>query len=426
MQAPSASSGQALAGYRVIDVGNVLAGPLVTQFLADMGAEVIKVETRTRLDGTRRGRPIVGEDIAGGDRGQWPELQPLFHCINRNKMGITVDLRKPEGITVIHDLARVSDVVLNNNAPGVMDRLGVGHETLAAVNPGIITVSMPGVGEEGPLRHVLAYASITSALSGLMGLIGYAPDSDGVGPEGLLAGQIQGAWGDVIASLSAAIGLMAAIHHRRDTGQGQRIELAQLEGAVSLLGEAFMDFNMNGRSRTNLGAGHAVMAPHGNYPCAGEDRWVSIAVKDQEEWLRFCEALGDPDWTRDPKFTDHYSRLEHVRDLDRMVSEWTAGRMTEEVTELLQSNGVAAMTVMNIEDQFSDPQSHERGVFVEMDHPMVGAEWIPGIPWKLSDTPGEVRHRAPFLGEHNEYVLGDLLGYSEEKRQELLEGGVLE
>ncbi len=426
MQAPSASSGQALAGYRVIDLGNVLAGPLVTQFLADMGAEVIKVETRTRLDGTRRGRPIVGEDIAGGDRGQWPELQPLFHCINRNKMGITVDLRKPEGVAVVHDLARISDVVLNNNAPGVMDRLGVGHEALKAVNPDIITVSMPGVGEEGPLRHVLAYASITSALSGLMGLIGYAPDSDGAGPDGLLSGQIQGAWGDVVASLSAAIGLMAAIHHRRNTGQGQRLELAQLEAAVSLLGEAFMDYDMNGRSRTNLDAGHAVMAPHGNYPCAGDDRWVSIAVKDQEEWLRFCEALGDPDWTRERRFADHYSRLEHVHDLDRMVGEWTARRTPEEVTEVLQSHGVAAMTVMNIEDQFSDPQSHERGVFVEMDHPMVGAEWIPGIPWKLSDTPGEVRHRAPFLGEHNEHVLKELLGYSEEKRLELLEGDVLE
>ena len=151
---------QALDRYRVIDMGNVLAGPLVSQLMADMGAEVIKVETSTRLDGTRRGRPIVGEDIAGGDRGQWPELQPLFHCLNRNKLGITVKLREPQGLALVKDLVRVSDLIINNNAPGVMDRLGLGYSVLKPIKPDIIMVSMPGAGEEGPLRGVLAYASI--------------------------------------------------------------------------------------------------------------------------------------------------------------------------------------------------------------------------------------------------------------------------
>ena len=184
---------QALERYRVIDIGAVLAGPLVSQLMADQGAEVIKVETRTRLDGTRRGRPIVGEDIAGGDRGLWPELQPLFHCLNRNKLGITVNLKEPEGPALVEGLVAISDVVITNYSPGVMDRMGLGYPVLRSVKPDIIMVAMPGAGDEGPLKEVLAYASITSALSGLMGLIGYPSAGSGQSEEGTLAGQTQGA-----------------------------------------------------------------------------------------------------------------------------------------------------------------------------------------------------------------------------------------
>lgn len=409
---------QALAGFRVIDIGYVLAGPLVTQFMADMGAEVIKVESRTRLDGTRRGRPIVGEDIAGGDRGLWPELSPLFHCINRNKLGLTVDLRTPDGLAVVHYLVRVSDVVLNNNAPGVMDRLGLGYETLKSLNPDIVMVSMPGVGDEGPLKDVLAYASITSALSGLMGLIGYPP-GDGSGGEGLLAGQIQGAWGDVIASLTGIIGTLAALRHRRLTGEGQYIEVAQLEAAVSLLGEAVMEFEMAGQGQGNRGTRHSVMVPHGNYPCQGEDKWVSIVVQGKEEWRALCAAMGNPAWTREPKFEDPYLRSLRTEELDRHIARWTGGYTPQEVTEILQQAGVAAMPVMNIEDQFTDPHYREREVFVESEHPMVGTEWLPGIAWGLSETPGSVRDHAPFLGQHNKYVIQEVLGYTEERYQEL-------
>ena len=409
---------QALAGYRVIDIGYVLAGPLVTQFMADMGAEVIKVESRTRLDGTRRGRPIVGEDIAGGDRGLWPELSPLFHCINRNKLGLTADLRTPEGLAVVHDLVRVSDVVLNNNAPGVMDRLGLGYSTVKSLNPDIVMVSMPGVGDEGPLKDVLAYASITSALSGLMGLIGYPP-GDGTGEDGLLAGQIQGAWGDVIASLTAIIALLAALRHRRLTGEGQYIEVAQLEAAVSLLGEPLMEWGMTGQGQGNRGTRHSVMAPHGNYPCQGDDKWVSVVVQSQDEWKALCRAMGDPAWTREPKFDDPYLRSLHIEELDRNMAEWTGELTPQDATEILQHAGVAAMPVMNIEDQFTDPHYREREVFVESEHPMVGTEWLPGIPWGLSETPGSVRDHAPFLGQHNKYVIQEVLGYTEERYLEL-------
>ena len=414
----------ALERYRVIDLGNVLAGPLVSQFMADMGAEVIKVETRTRLDGTRRGRPIVGEDIAGGDRGQWPELQPLFHCLNRNKLGITVNLREAEGLALVKELVSISDVVVNNNSPGVMDRLGLGYSVLRPIKPDIIMVSMPGAGEEGPLKEVLAYASITSALSGLMGLIGYSP-GPADGEDGSLAGQTQGPWCDVIASLTTLIALLAALRHRDVTGEGQYIEVAQLEASAGLLGEAIMEYEMNGRGRGLLGTHHPLMAPHGNYPCKGEDKWVSIAIKTQEEWEAFREAIGQPRWTSEPDFADAYSRSTHLEELDQHVGRWTREHTAEEVEDILQRTGVAAIPVMNIEDQFTAPHFRERGVFVESEHPRVGMEWIPGIPWQLSDTPGQVRRHAPLLGEHNGYVLRELLGYGESGYRGLEERGVL-
>ena len=446
---------QALDRYRVVDMGSVLAGPMVSQLMADMGAEVIKVETRTRLDGTRRGRPIIGEDLAGGDRGQWPEMQPLFHCLNRNKMGITVNLREPQGLALVKELVGVSDVFISNNSPGVIDRLGLGYPVLKAIKPDIIMVSMPGAGESGPLREVLAYASITSALSGLMGLIGYpppGPESDTAVPrsaggdqrkgeltpiptfphqegrshdDGGLAGQTQGPWCDVVASLTTLIALLAALRHRNVTGEGQYIEVAQLEASVALLGEAIMEYGMLGSGGGLQGTEHPLMAPHSNYPCLGDDRWVSIAIKSDEEWSAFCQAIGNPEWTSDLRFEDAYSRSRHRRELDHRVGLWTAEHTPEEVTDILQAAGVAAMLVMNIEDQFTNEHYQDRGVFVESEHPKVGIEWIPGIPWRLSETRGEVRRHAPLLGEHNQYVIQELLGYDNDRYEAVEEAEVI-
>ncbi len=416
---------QALDRYRIVDMGSVLAGPMVSQLMADMGAEVIKVETRTRLDGTRRGRPIIGEDLAGGDRGQWPEMQPLFHCLNRNKMGITVNLREPQGLALVKELVGVSDIFISNNSPGVTDRLGLGYPVLKAIKPDVIMVSMPGAGESGPLREVLAYASITSALSGLMGLIGYPPDAQD-GDTGTLAGQTQGPWCDVVASLTTLIALLAALRHRNVTGEGQYIEVAQLEASVALLGEAIMEYGMLGKVGGLQGTEHELMAPHSNYPCQGEDRWVSIAIKSDEEWSAFCQAIGNPEWTSDPRFDDAYSRSAHRRELDRHVARWTAQHTPEEVADILQAAGVAAMPVMNIEDQFTNEHFQDRGVFVESEHPKVGVEWIPGIPWRLSDTPGEVRRHAPLLGEHNQHVIQELLGYGDDRYHAMEETEVID
>jgi len=221
------------------------------------------------------------------------------------------------------------------------------------------------------------------------------------------------------------IALLAALRHRDVTGEGQYLEVAQLEASVGLLGEAIVEYGMNGRVVGLFGTRHPLMAPHANYPCRGEDRWVSIAIKTQKEWEAFCEAIGNPLWTSDLQFADAYSRSRHLEELDQHISQWTKEYTPEEVADVLQKAGVAAVPVMNIEDQFTNTHLRERGVFVELEHPRVGTEWIPGIPWRLSDTPGQVRSHAPLLGEHNQYVVQELLGYGAEEYRVLEERGVL-
>ncbi|MBI2871652.1 MAG: CoA transferase [Chloroflexi bacterium] len=403
---------QPLEGYRVLDFGSAWAGPMAAQLLADMGAEVIKVESRARMDGLRLGRPIVGDDVAGGDRGLWPDLQPAFHGFNRNKLSITVNLKHPEGVALIKRLVPMADVVTNNFAPGVMERLGLGYEELRAIRRDIIVVSMPAAGESGPLKDIIAYATIIHALSGLMSMVGYEGEP--------LVGQLQAAWSDALAAMHAAVATATALYHRRRTGEGQYIEVSQWEATTSMLGEAIMDYAMNGRVAGPMGNYHPMMAPHNNYPCRGDDRWVSIAVASEEEWQAFCRALGDPEWARDTKFADAFQRQRNRAELDARIAEWTCQHDAHEVTEFLQGAGVAAMTVMNIEDQFLDPHFRERGFHVEVEHPKVGLEWLYGQPWLLSDTPGSVRRHAPLLGEHNEYVFRQLLEIPAEEYERLV------
>lgn len=411
-----------LTNFRVVDFGTAWAGPMAAQLLGDLGAQVIKVESRARLDGLRLGRPIIdqvtGDDIAEGDRGLWPELQPVFHGINRNKLSITLNLKTDAGLDLAKQVIAGSDVVMNNYSPGVLERLGLDYPNLRKLRPDIILVSMPSVGETGPLRDILAYAPIIQALSGFMSLVGYGEDEP-------LVGELQAPWSDTVASIHAGLAAVAALKHRSRTGQGQFIEVAQLEATTSMLGEAILGYQMTGETPLPQGNRDEEFAPHSNYRCAGDDQWVAIAVGSEEEWLSFCQALGNPEWARSTKFTHRADRLRHQEELDEKVSGWTGTRPALEITELLQAHGVAAMPVMNIADQFSDPHLSERQFYVDIDHPHVGAEWISGMPWRLSDTPGQIRSPAPLLGQHNDYVLGQVLGLSAESLAALESQGVV-
>ena len=409
-----------LSNVRVTDLGSAWAGPMAGHLLADMGAEVIKVESRVRMDGMRLGRPMVGEDLTGGDRGLWPELQPVFHGLNRNKLSVTLNLRTESGRRILRRLASVSDVVLANFSPGVLERLGMDYASLRRIKPDIIVASMPAFGDTGPLRDMVAYAPIIQAMSGMMSLVGYAPE------EGEpLVGELQAAWSDTVAALCTALGVAAALRRRNLTGKGQYVEAAHLEGTTALLGVPMLEYQMTGRIPGPTGNDDPDFAPHNNYPCAGEDTWVAIAIRTDEEWQALAgvmekDAAGRTGLTGEAKFADKPSRWANRRELDELVATWTRGLSPQQVVERLQAVGVAAMPVMNIADQFADSHLNARETYVEIDHPHVGAEMVYGVPWRFSDTPGSVRTPAPLLGQHNDYVLRELLGMDKTGVDELV------
>lgn len=407
----------ALEGYRMLDFGTAWAGPQVGQVLADMGMEVIKVETRTKLDGSRMGRPIIGEDAAGGDEGKWPDMQPIFHGINRNKLGFTIDLKQPKARGIIEQLIKGTDVVLDNSAPGAMARLSLDHKSLQAIKPDIISISLTGCGESGPLRDVLVYAPLIIAHGGLQSIIGYPGEDTPM--------QVMFGYGDCNASIHAVFAVLAALWHREKTGEGQHIELAECYAVTNLLGEAIMDYVMNGRTMKPQGNRHPCMCPHNAYRCKGEDKWVTIAVKTDEEWKDFCQAIGEPDWVREEKFADMDNRLKNQEKLDRLITTWTINYSPYEVMDILQKANVAATPVMNIEDQYTDPHYRERETYVETEHPLVGAETLYATPLRLSKTPGDIHRHAPSLGEDNDYVLGELLGMSKEEITRLEEEKII-
>jgi benzylsuccinate CoA-transferase BbsF subunit len=217
---------------------------------------------------------------------------------------------------------------------------------------------------------------------------------------------------DLVAALSAAFAILVALHHRTETGQGQHIDISQLEASMCLLPEALMEFSMNGTIRPRMGNQDDVMAPHGCYRCKGDDKWVAIAVATDEEWEAFRHAIGDPGWAREERFADGFRRWNNQHDLDRLIEDWTKERTPYEVMEVLQKAGVAVGPSFNIEELINDPHIKEREVFVEVGHPEMGKQTIYSPTWRLSGTPGRIQQRAPLLGEHNHYVFGELLGLS--------------
>ena len=395
---------------RVLDFGWVWAGAVCGHVLADMGAEVIKVETRRRLDPARQGRPIIGDTPD-------PEQNPLYHNVNRGKMCITVDMNLPKGKAILEQLVRISDIVIENMSPHAMANAGLDYAHLRAVNPQIIMVSFPMAGQYGPFNELRGYGNTAAALVGLNS-VGADPDADE------LCGYNH-AQGDPSASQSAVIAVLAALHHRLRTGEGQHIDESMWEVLGAMMGEATMDYVMNGRIAESRGNRHVVMAPHGIYPCQGDDTWVSIAVKTQEEWDALRAALGDPSWAKEERFADNDQRRRNREELDRHLAEWTAPRDAYEVMETLQAAGVAAMPCLNQEGRYFDPHLQARECYVEVDHPVLGTEPLYGVPHKLSETPGFIRGRPPLLGEHTDYVLEEILGLSAEERSLLAEQHVL-
>jgi crotonobetainyl-CoA:carnitine CoA-transferase CaiB-like acyl-CoA transferase len=386
-----------LDGVRVLDFTWVVAGPVTTRILADLGADVIKVERRASLDfGDRRGG--------------------LSGSLMRGKRSLVLDLNDPRGLDLARRLAAVSDVVIDNFSARVMTNLGLDYESLRTLRPDIVCVRMTGFGLSGPNRDHVSYGPTLQALTGytlLMAEPGGPPAGFGYSYSDLAGGNL------------GALAVLTALWHRRRTGHGQLVDLAQLEAVASLLGPVLLARAIDGGVSAPVGNASQELpgAPHGVYACAGEDRWLAITVFSDDEWERFAAAVG---WQPDPRFTRRADRLGHAALLDRLVGEWTRGQRAEEAMERLQRAGVACGLAADAEDVCArDPQLAARGHFVEVTTPEGRTVRLDGPPYLLSDTPARVSGPGPLLGEHGDEILRDLLGVADAELQKLREDGIV-
>ena len=400
-----------LEGKRVVDFGQMWAGPHLSQWLSVMGAEVIKVETNLRLDFMR----LVG--LPPGFEKDNCNAGTAFASLNYGKKSLTLNMKKPRALELARSLIGISDVVTENFGGPVLERWGLGYKDLIKIKPDIILYAGSGYGRSGPHRARPAYAEIVEAYDGSTYLNGYpggGPATVGVSP-----------WTDATQAMHGAFAIIAALYHRGNTGEGQYIDAAMIEGSSNFLGEMIMGYTMNEVLGERMGNRDSIMAPHGCYRCRGEDEWVAIAVSSEKEWKAFCDAIGNPEWTRKEEFRHELNRWKNQDELDKNVEEWTRDRGQYEVMTLLQGAGVAATASLNVKDMVNDPQLKERGFFVETEHPVLGKIVLAGLPWKPVEPMKGNYHRAPLLGEHNRYVLGELLGLSEEEIATLEEEKVI-
>jgi crotonobetainyl-CoA:carnitine CoA-transferase CaiB-like acyl-CoA transferase len=412
-----------LHGVRVLDFGWILSVPHCTAWLGTLGAEVIRVESTARLDLSRVGITGAADGIPGLNRSAG------FNGLNYSKQSITLNVATPEGLALARELVKVSDVVTENFATGVMDRLGLGYESLRALRPDIIMLSGSTLGTTGPEREATGWGPNVCAYAGLPFISGYrgGPPVD-----------LGGIWPDYMIGTAMVFAVLSAVHHRRRTGQGQRIEVAMGEVVTAMIPEAVLDYTMNERQWPRMGNRDRVMAPHDVYPCGGkreqgtgnspdaaDDCWVAIAVGSDEEWRALCRAVGHPEWAADPRFADARGRLAHQDELDRLLGEWTRGRTAVEVMQVLQAAGVAAGPVMSVADLMDDPHLRARGFVVAIDHPEVGRRTVAGLPARFGAIPEPAYGPAPCLGEHNDAVFGGLLALSPHERERLRETRVI-
>jgi len=394
-----------LEGIRVISFGTGAAVPDGCKILGELGADVIKIESKENLDFMR----TIGLDInniAG------------FNESNRNKRSFGINLKKDDGREIVKRLIKMSDIIAENFRGGVMKDLGLDYDSIRQINPNIVYLSSQGFGTGGPYGDFQAYGPLLSSVSGMLSLWRHPDEPYPVGSNAPLP--------DHLASKFLVIAALAALDYKRRTGKGQFIDMAQTEVAANLIGEHYLEYNINKRIPKPLGNRSPYTAPHSCYPCKGDDSWCAITVFNDEEWRRFCEGIGNPTWSVDPKFASNEARLENVEELDKHVGEWTETRNSQEVMDILQRSGIAAGIVQRANEALEDPQLKYLGAIVELDHPVAGKRLYPAVPFKMSDMPPFKSTRAPLLGEHTEEICQKLLGMTGGKIEKLKEEGVLE
>jgi crotonobetainyl-CoA:carnitine CoA-transferase CaiB-like acyl-CoA transferase len=424
-----------LEGVRVADITVVWAGPHVTQLLGEWGAEVIRVEPVNRIQPVTRGAEsivtrTVGQAIAG-QPGQnlltvYPDFDPghdpwnrnaSFNSHARNKLSMTADIMSPEGREAFLRLIEECDVFVENNVPETIEKAGIGWEELRRVNPRLIMVRMPGYGLTGPYKNFRAFGTHVESMVGFHALRGYpdaTPDYAGnaLTPDG-------------IAGVMGAVAVMMGLRHRDRTGEGQLIEMPLVEAFLPVIGEYILDYTVNGHAAGPQGNTHPTHVPHNVYPCTGEDRWIAIDVETDEEFAALARVLERSDLAADARYATVQARREHSAELDAALRALTQNRDAELLFHALQAAGVCAAPTHSATQALADPQLNDRGFFRELTVPGVGSHRYPGMVFKLANTPDDIRLPPPLLGEHNEAIYLDLLGYSREEYDSLVERGLV-
>ena len=395
-QTGQGSSGP-LAGVRVADFSVHAAGPFAGLMLAELGAQVIKIESSARLDITRRPHTMYGKPPSS------------FEQINANKLSVCLNLKEPRAVELALELVGVSDLALENFRPGVLTRLGLGYEAMREVRPDIILVSLSSNGQTGPERDFAGYAPMFAALGGLGHLTGYAD-----GPPVELRHAM-----DHTGGMLAAFAAAAALCAKRNTNLGQHVDVSVRDMGSSFIGPALLEYAMNGREAHRQGNRDDAAAPQGVYRCLGDDAWVSLSVATDEEWEGLVEALDRPDWAAGDRFGDGYRRWLHHDELDRSLEEWTVSRPSWEVAERLQAHGVAAFPSLAPNDLMLDEHLLERGVFPTVFHEEKGSQRAVAPPWRFSSTPAAIDRWTPDLGENNLEVFHGILGRTQAEVQAL-------
>ncbi len=403
-----------LSGLRVLDLSRILAGPWAGQTMADLGAEVIKIERPGRGDDTREWGPPF---VAGKDGRDTPDAA-YFHCANRGKKSVTIDLSSAKGQEIVRALARESDILLENYKRGGLARYGLGYDDLRAVNPGLVYCSITGFGQTGPYADRAGYDFLIQAMGGFMSITGERDEIPGGGPQ-----KIGVALSDVLTGLYATVAALAAIRERERTGRGKHVDMALFDVTVASTANQAMNFLATGKAPTRMGNAHPNIVPYQSFKTA--DHYVVVAVGNDAQYERFCNAGGRPDLAEDERFRTNVGRVEHRGVLVPALSEMMLTRTREEWIAMLEAVGVPCGPINDLDRIFDDPQAQARGLRIDLPHPEAGT--VPGVanPIRYVGEPHDYPGAAPVLGGHTDRVLAEILGMEAGEIAALRAGGVI-
>ena len=399
-----------LEEIKVLDFCWAVIGPIGTRCLADWGATVIKIESESWPDPSKTAGPFKDNKPALNRSG-------LFALYNCNKYSFSLNQTHPRSKDIIWKLIEWADVIAENFSAGVMDKMGFSYDEIRKVNPDIIVMRSSNQGQTGPHAHDGGFGSHVLALTGLGDISGW-PDR--------LPSHVSMGYVDIVAGLIGTCMLLAALDYRKRTGKGQYIDLSQLESMIHCMSPLILDYTANRREPIRKGNSCDYAAPHGAYPCLGEDCWCVITIFNDEEWERFCHCIGDPPWSKDPRFADLLSRKKNEDELDTLIGEWTRTKVAEEVMVLLQAAGVPAGVVLDGAGLVNDKQLAHRGHHVAVESSEIGSHHIPNWGFRLSKTPFVCRSASPHIGEHNEFICKNILKMSDEEFIQLLIDGTFQ